>query len=267
MRLGQLARKLAVRSAEIVEFLGEKQITINEGANTRLEADHVTLILQRFAPPAGFERDDDAAEAMKHRVMQPAPADETEIAAHATAEPDESSAVEEVLSTDGLSQNHKPVQEGDVSDPNEEAPTTVIKAPKIELSGLKVLGKIDLPEPRKNNPITDSPVDERIPEAVKPKPSPDQRLRGKRDTRTPGQSVIARKRLREDEEQNRKKEEQAVRDKEKRTQSYHNRVKMSPPTKSVRMVDEPLMQMSDEELKEGPRTWFGRLMLWLTKAQ
>ncbi len=50
MRLGQLARKLALRPADIVEFLAEKDIRIAEGTNVRLENDHVNLIMKRFVP-------------------------------------------------------------------------------------------------------------------------------------------------------------------------------------------------------------------------
>ena len=50
MRLGQLARKLALRPAEIVEFLAINHIQVDEGSNTKLEDDHVTLIMTQFAP-------------------------------------------------------------------------------------------------------------------------------------------------------------------------------------------------------------------------
>src|SRR6188508_303199 len=50
MRLGQLARKLALRPADIVEFLAEKDIRIADGTNVRLENDHVNLIMKRFVP-------------------------------------------------------------------------------------------------------------------------------------------------------------------------------------------------------------------------
>ena len=50
MRLGQLARKLALRPDEIVEFLSAKNIQIEDNSNTKLEDDHVTLIIKKFAP-------------------------------------------------------------------------------------------------------------------------------------------------------------------------------------------------------------------------
>ena len=50
MRLGQLARKLALRPGDIVEFLAENNIRIADGANARLENAQVTLIMKRFVP-------------------------------------------------------------------------------------------------------------------------------------------------------------------------------------------------------------------------
>ena len=61
-----------------------------------------------------------------------------------------------------------------------------------------------------------------------------------------------------------KRKEKVEREKEKRKQNYYKKVKMSPPTKAVKMVEEETMQMSAEELAEPPKTWFGRFLRWLT---
>ena len=50
MRLGQLARKLALRPADIVEFLAENNIRIADGTNVRLEKDQITLVMKKFVP-------------------------------------------------------------------------------------------------------------------------------------------------------------------------------------------------------------------------
>ena len=55
MRLAQLARKLVIRPTVIVEFLIEHNIQIEDGSNTRLEDDHVALIMQKFAPARAAE--------------------------------------------------------------------------------------------------------------------------------------------------------------------------------------------------------------------
>ena len=50
MRLGQLARKLELRPAEIIEFLATKNILIEDDANAKVEDNYVTLVFQQFAP-------------------------------------------------------------------------------------------------------------------------------------------------------------------------------------------------------------------------
>ena len=54
MRLGQLARKLAVKQNELVDFLAQKNIQIENGGNTKIEEAHLVLLLEKFAP-AGLE--------------------------------------------------------------------------------------------------------------------------------------------------------------------------------------------------------------------
>ena len=111
MRLGQLARKLEVRPNQIVEFLATQNIDIDNGTNTRMEPDHVTIAAQHFSPGLPFEevRDDvpDANEV--------APENGHEAIGEPTAE----------------SQPANVIDEPPLENPE------VIKAPKIELSGLK----------------------------------------------------------------------------------------------------------------------------------
>src|SRR5688572_17940049 len=115
MRLGQLARKLEVKPSDIVSYLATKNIRIEENTNTKLDTEVVTQVLSHFAP---------------HLNVAQVPTKEVSI----TDAPDV-------------------IQDATVSVPEEVAPlssplasvledtpeeTEVIKAPKIELSGLKV---------------------------------------------------------------------------------------------------------------------------------
>ena len=50
MRLGQLARKIAIAPSDIVEFLGSRNIQTEEGTNTKLSDDEVRLITENLAP-------------------------------------------------------------------------------------------------------------------------------------------------------------------------------------------------------------------------
>jgi hypothetical protein len=50
MRLGQLARKLALRPSQIVDFLAARQIYLEEGSNAKLKDESVENIVRHFAP-------------------------------------------------------------------------------------------------------------------------------------------------------------------------------------------------------------------------
>jgi hypothetical protein len=73
MRLGQLARKLSLRQSALVDFLAQQQIQIDGGSNTRIEDDHVVLIMKHFAPEQETSmRTELANEKMVERVHRPA---------------------------------------------------------------------------------------------------------------------------------------------------------------------------------------------------
>jgi hypothetical protein len=252
MRLGQLARKLALRPADIVEFLAEKDIRIADGTNVRLENDHVNLIMKRFVP--GW---------IETLEVEPEPEEEV-VLPKADSVPLNS---EQVITEDQTPPDSEPVQEqGPTDDTNE-----VIRAAKIELSGLKVLGKIDLPELKKKE---DLPKEENtVPEEAKPEES----KRERREVRRPfdvnkkryqhsEKNPIALQREREAKEAQKKFLEQEAREKEKRTQKYLQNYKPSAPTKATKLVKEDVVEMTPQDLVEPPKTIFGKIMRWLTKA-
>jgi hypothetical protein len=140
------------------------------------------------------------------------------------------------------------IQQEDVVE--EEAPTEpleVIRVNKVELQGLKVLGKIDLPEPKKK---TEPPVPPREPRKEQPK-------REQRAWKNP----MEQKRQQEAREKERKRKEEADRLKEKRTNHYYNKVK-SVPTKPVRKIEEQTV-VEDLEVKDPPKTLIGKFWRWL----
>lgn len=127
-------------------------------------------------------------------------------------------------------------------------PTEVIRVAKVELQGLKVLGKIDLPEPRKK---VEAPVPPR--EARKDQPKREQRQ---------WNNPLEQKRQQEARDKEKKRKDDAERLKEKRTNHYYNKVK-SVPTKPVRKVEEQTV-VEDLGVKEPPKTLIGKFLRWLT---
>ncbi|MDH4090406.1 MAG: hypothetical protein OEV74_05395 [Cyclobacteriaceae bacterium] len=247
MRLGQLARKLGIRPAEIVEFLGASQIQTDEASNTRLSVEHVVLITRQFAPAAEKE----SAEVQSAKV-ESAPEEVPRSAIGAENKTDD--IVAETVNEKAFTRLEQ---------------VEVIKAPKIELAGLKVLGKVELPEPKKTeNPPTASELLQAG--EIENKPRREEKKvhdkRKQRQDQRPRKNPIALEREREAAALRRKREEQDAREKERKRQNYLKKVKMSPPTKAMRIVNEPVMEMSAEELAEDPKTWLGKFMKWLTQA-
>jgi hypothetical protein len=234
MRLGQLARKLAVRQSELVDFLAQKSIHIENGGNTRIETAHLALLIENFAPggldlTAGEVAEPEAVEAqIEPELSPPVPA-----VASPPPPPDEPHEIE------------------------------VIKAPKIELSGLKVLGKIDLPELKKKEPAAESAE---IPEQPAGRPQRNFRDQPRKDRNQsrPLKNPIAAEREREAREAENKKREQAEREKEKKTLRYLKKMNTMQPTKAIRTVheteDEPAVTAPP---RPAPKNAWGRFMRWL----
>lgn len=254
MRLGQLARKLSISTSEVVDFLAAQRITIEPGINTRLDDTLVAMVIEKFAP------------AMKNELLGSNTPEEI-TAESTTAEPAPPAEVETM--TQPPAALVAQLEEEVPKETDEEKPE-VIKAPKIELSGLKVLGKIELPEPKKKETkVDDSVVAEDTPATPGPAPVPERKRsnlnrRESRENRPqrPRANPIALQREREAEEAQRKKREEAKREKERKAQHYFNKVKPSAPTRKMKVITEQVEEMTD--LVEQPKTWWGRFMRWLT---
>jgi len=256
MRLGQLARKLAARPSDIVEFLAANAIPTEEGTNTKLTEEHVKLIVEHLAPDqlAGILNAEAITEPIESAPVASVPVVETE-------------PVVEVIP-----EIAPPIQE----DKKEEVEKIeVIKAPKVELSGLKVLGKIELPQPKKKEvPAENAENTESNPPEANPVPSGKRPHRENRKNFTnqdrkdfkPRKNPIALQREHEAREAEEKKKEEARQKKEQRTNYYLERVKATSPTKPARLYDEPVLEMKDHQAKtkKQPTTWLGKFWKWYT---
>jgi hypothetical protein len=253
MRLGQLARKLALRPSQIVDYLATLQILPEEGSNARLSDDLTERVIMHFSPERLNEiltREEKSPE-----PVTPVPVEEV---------PVDNRIDEEVVSVE-------PVQTSVVESAGEKP--EVIKAPKVELSGLKVLGKIELPEPKKKTtPVSETteevePANHEIPLTKTPqvKTERKEKISKSREnyTQRPARNPIAEQRERKAREEEEKRKAKAERDKEKRTQYYLQRVKTGQPTKAVKIVSEPTETFELKEVKPAPKTWLGKFLRWL----
>lgn len=247
MRLGQLARKLALRPAEIVEFLAMHHIQIEEGSNTRIEDEHVSLIMTQFAPERLAEVNTELAAEKELQQLSEVPPQPRAVSSEVKSA-GSVSAVTENLETPA------PIVE-------------VIKAPKIELSGLKVLGKIELPEPKKKEQQSvesDQQLEGTAPAEAQKKVKPERKPFAPRRERheRPLKNPVALQREREAMEAEKRRKANAEREKEKRTQNYLKKVKTPAPTKAAKIVKEQVEVMKEEKV-DPPKTWLGRFIRWM----
>ncbi len=248
MRLGQLARKLALRPSQIVDFLSTQQVHLEEGSNARIEDDRVVEIVKHFAP----ERLQEVVINLKSEADLVAPVVEV---------------VEETINQEVIVEAvtiSEPVHS--IVDASQEKPE-VIKAPKVELTGLKVLGKIELPEPKKKEVVSEGAttesetpaIDERKSRPVKREFKPRKEFASQQPWRNP----IAQQREREAQEAEEKKKAAAEREKERRKDNYLKKVKVSQPTKAVKLYEEQEESQGAKPTKPAPKTLWGKFINWL----
>jgi len=245
MRLGQLARKLALRPSQIVDFLAARQIYLEEGSNAKLKDESVEDIVRHFAP----EKLQDVVVYLNSEIEIETPKESEAIVV--IEEPVREEIRSEVLIVQPTLIEEKP---------------EVIKAPKVELSGLKVLGKIDLPEPKKKEvPESTSPEGQPIPErerAPRGERKNSQSQTNRETAQRPWKNPIAQQREKEARELEEKKRAALEREKERRRDNYFNKVKVGRPTKATRLYEEPIEEIPVKQ-KAQPKTLWGKFIKWL----
>lgn len=253
MRLGQLARKVSVRPLEVVEFLTKRGIIVEESANVRIDDSDAEAVIGHFAPHL-----------LKTETAEPEPAQVPEaIVEEGIVE--ESTEIEQPSDQKSTEQPLElPVESefNPVSEPiQQESLPDLIKAPKVELKGLKVVGKIELPEPRKKEDVE-------VKQSEVPAGARDREKKGRdreRNQRNPrgAKNPVAMERERLAREAAEKKQRQLEEEKERRKLYYASKVKPSSPSKSVRIFDEPVSTLADES-PEKPKGLLRRFIHWLT---
>lgn len=239
MRLGQLARKLSVRPSQIVDVLAKHQQFLEDGSNAKLTDDLVKQLVLHFAP-------DRLNEIMAVQTQEePEPQPETEAFVAEVV-------VEKVEPQPEVVVEAKP----ELADDNE-----TIRAPKVELAGLKVLGKIELPAPRKK----EEPKAEGENQAEqKPKREPKDKPR-KPVERTEKQwrNPVAQQRDAEAREKEERRKKALEEEKERKRINYLNKIKNTQPVKAVRLYDEADEVQVELKPEQKPRTWVGKFLKWL----
>jgi hypothetical protein len=135
----------------------------------------------------------------------------------------------------------------------------VIKAPKIELAGLKVLGKIEILEKKKKtdeNEEVGSEEKEIKPRSERPRPA----MREFQER--PRKNPVTLQRERDQREAERLRKEKLAEEKEKKTNHYLNRVKPSATSRKLKKTEETV-ELTDTPIEKAPTSLWGKFMRWL----
>lgn len=295
MRLGQLARKYDVPIQEMISYLQEEDPTLSGlHPNISLSSEEENLLAKEFDPNYGVvpekaaavvsepEMDDkpqtkeaefqeqieevvqgeaqiEEEESSPKETAEAAPDVEIEMStAPAVEEPTAQEKQEKTIETDKLME----LLESEEGSPELDQ-ITLIKAPKRELGGLKVVGKIELPEPRvKPTEKSDSKEDK---PGSKRNDRKKQREQSEEERR---QRILRAKKKREEAEarkEEKRKEKELREEKERKAAHYRKKVKLkkSDPNK-VRRVLPPqkvLVDIVDEQPES--RSMLARFWKWL----
>ena len=163
MRLGQLSRQTKLNTSDIVEYLADQGITIKSGSNAKVNDEYVELVYSGFnlEPPAETSETEVAADvnepesegALEQSTETLVETDDVPVISDPHSEisdlyegldDDEEFSAEEIVEIKARIEAKKIAK--DEADRPENP--NLIKAPKVSLQGLKVIGRIDLPEPK-----------------------------------------------------------------------------------------------------------------------
>lgn len=152
MRLGQVARKLNVGIATIVESMGKKGIDVEGNPNSKISLEHFNMLAKEFKSSA--QEKEEAA----HLSIGKRHNETFTIKAESDAEPERMKKPEPEKPAPAPAPKVEPAKP--VEKPVE-AEKVVSEAPKLQ--GIKVVGKIDLDAKREPDPV-------KVPEVPKPTP-------------------------------------------------------------------------------------------------
>lgn len=221
MRISQLARTLKITQAEIIDFLSEKGLqNTNTGVHAKLDQGLVEAVIAHFKPEseANPEPEQDG------QITGAEVAAETQLSDKDIAEASET----EIEQIADKSMEQEPVE------PAAGEEVEVVRAKKIKLPGIKVVGKIELPEAPVKQASDDSDEDSTRQDghAVHhEKKSPGKRgddYKKKRRSKKPtqakhgGQAVLSyeERLVRQQRQEAKKQRELKKREKEKKRQKY-----------------------------------------------
>lgn len=262
MRLSQIARKLGVAPSTVSELLVKKGYDTPKNGNAKLNEEQIAELYKHydivvFTEPEVIKELE--AEAEKEANMEEAVIEEKEIEIAAPSL--------EMIKEEEVENINEPEESLAVEEVTEEEPIEVIRAKKVKLEGIKVLGKIDLPEPKVKKEVEETEDSEK--EEVTTKKRPQRTPRNKRDQRRKKPELtFEQKQAAADRKREREKREREKKIKEKKQAYFRENIKPKQTesalaAKKRKKKKEQAKQSSPQRTKITTKNPFKRFWQWL----
>ena len=268
MRLSQIARKLGVAPSTVSELLVKKGYDEPKNGNAKLNEDQVSALYKHYditvftEPEVIKELASEEIEETEEGVVFEK--DEKEHSSKEVMVADEVEQSEPSKEEQEFIPEQSEVDQGDITE--EPSSVEVIRAKKVKLEGIKVLGKIELPKPvekKVGDPPTEAEEKSDKPRNQKRSARSNQKRRKKRPELTIEQKQAAqeRKRIRE-----KKQREQRLKEKK---QAYfqekirHKQKEAAAAAQKRKKKKEQAKQTTPERTKINTKNPFKRFWLWL----
>ncbi|HET8860299.1 hypothetical protein [Marivirga sp.] len=274
MRLAQAARKLSITTEDIIDFLEIRGIIVEKDSNTKLEEKAVQMLWKYFeveeenkAELQVFKEEDETSalkEEAKEKENIEKPVDDLQDKIEESTveeEEDKSNQIEAEKERESDKKSFKTVDELLEDGGNDVGHDFVIKAPKVELKGLNVVGKIELPEPKPKNESSKKKDEESKSKKSIQRPSSRKTIE-RRQQRELSPTEI---RKREKQKEARKREQAEKEKKQKREKFYKEKI-LKP--KQIEQKAKPKKKKStpiepEIEQRPKPKTVLGKFWRWL----
>ena len=277
MRLAQAARKLSITTDDIVDFLEIRGVSIEKDSNTKLDEEAVELLYKYFEieeegkveieeieEDESVDQEEDSLKELSAAKSLNLESDQVE---DKVADEEETAAPAEkdIQATEGkeesIKRSFKTVDELLEGDDDHSSTDFIIKAPKVELKGLNVVGKIDLPEPKqKSEPEEKKEVDRRTKKSTA-NTRPRRPLKRKQKRELSPAEIRKRQ-----EEKDARKLERIKKERKKKREEFYKEKVLKP--KQIEQKNKPKKKKSAAvgkmvEQKPKPKTVLGKFWRWL----
>lgn len=286
MRLGQLARHLETTTGEIIQFLSAQGIEKKDHPNVKIEEEDEAKVIAHFKPELASKPevltpdtpseplDSSITSSKKEPIID---SNESMESSHSNLELDQEvpNESDNNRSKDAIELSDKDPSLDDIEEQandEEEDPYAnmeVIKAPKIELPGLKVVGKIELPEPKIKQTEEESTPDAIEESAENPEEPRVIRHHRKNARKKLSEEEREARRLKNKKEKEKRLARQALRKKEqekrelKQRKEDHYKQKINTTTSAQPKKKKPGKSTLSKENKPIPKTILGKFWRWL----